>query len=504
MQNISKNLWFSVFNIVVTTVVTLFSIKFLLAGLGPVKFGLFSIITILNSLSSLLSFGLNYTLLHYLPKQGKTNESNLDIIVVLIISFAISIFIALVLYLFAPQISSLIKVPLAYRPELMVFIKYIAGTIIFILPIQILLAVFDAEHKNFVSNIMQALFTILYWGLLAIISLHSSNLEDYGKALVMLYPCWYLILGVVFFKIWGSLSVTRFGSNFFRVVRKHGKTGITYFLTNLVGYFNEPVSKLLVSRYIGLDVVAFFDIAMRVKNQVWGLFSKITYPLLPLFSSMKEKERIKSLIVTLTGVIFILASGISLYLITEGDYLVNLWLHNDSPVVANFIKISIAAYLMFSAVVFPVYYYFVAENKANYLSIIQLVGSLFNIIFFFAFKGKFQTYAIMVSLLASLFLAAIVCFFLYYRYTGGFSILERKKMKAALVLSTPLLLLAILCLLLKNKIDTTHKDAFFIVSSALFLFLGIFMAKRKLFINNFLASEFFISNKWVNKFFLKT
>lgn len=503
MQNISKNLWFSIFNIVITTIVTLFSIKLLLAGLGAEKFGLFAIVTILNSLSSLLSFGLNYTLLHYLPKQGKCNESNLDIKVVLILSFSISIILAALLFLFAPQLSSLINVPLKLRDELIVFIKYIAGTIIFLFPIQILLAVFDAEHKNFISNILQAVFTIIYNAVLALLSLRSNNLEDFGKALIILYPIWYVVLVIVFFKIWGSLRTEHFSGNFLRVAKKHTKTGVTYFLTNLLGYFNEPVSKLLIARYIGLDVVAFFDIGMRVKNQIWGLFSKLTYPLLPLFSSIKDKIQIKSLIVSLTGIIFILASIITLYFFVEGDFLVSAWLHNNSAVAADFVTMSVGAYLMFSAVIFPIYYYFISENKAKYLSIIQLVGSFFNIILFFGFKAIFKTYTIMFSQAICLFLSACISIFLYYKYTNGFKNSEKKIIGNAVILVIPFLIIASVLFGIKQYIGNAYNGYFFIATAIIFLLLSLFTIRRKLFVNNFLMTPLFANNKWINKFFIK-
>ena len=358
MQNLSKNIWFSLLNIVFTTIVTLVAIRILLTTLGNVKFGVFSIITILNSLSSLFSFGLNYTLLHYIPKQGKGEESSMDIIVVLFISFFISLLLGGTVYFAAPAIAGLISTPEELMGETVQFIRYISFTILFLLPIQILIAVFDAIQKNYISNILQVVFSFLYWSVLAASTLYSGNLADAGLSLSLLYPAWFFVLVICFKKIWGPVVIPKIKDQYQRIFRKHITSGSKYFATNIVGYLNEPISKLLISHFIGLESVAFFDIAMRVKNQVWGLFNKLTYPFLPYFSSQKDKLEVKKQIISLTAVILVFASIISLYFLWAGNYIVLLWLKSDSLVLVRFVIISVVSYLMFSAIVFPVYYYF--------------------------------------------------------------------------------------------------------------------------------------------------
>ena len=81
-----------------------------------------------------------------------------------------------------------------------------------------------------------------------------------------------------------------------------------------MGFCYEPLTKILISRYIGLTEVGFFDISLKVKALFWSVPERLLYPILPLLAQIKQKEETRMVVhdVSQKLFLFVVPVGVSM------------------------------------------------------------------------------------------------------------------------------------------------------------------------------------------------
>ena len=106
-----KNSLFGIIQFIAVAILTFLCVPIFINRLGVDAYGVFALITILGNLNFFSSFGLNSALLVFLSKQGKTEESQRDIVVVLFSTIAIAFLLCSMLYTFKTPIIENIFAP---------------------------------------------------------------------------------------------------------------------------------------------------------------------------------------------------------------------------------------------------------------------------------------------------------------------------------------------------------------------------------------------------------
>ena len=262
--------------------------------LGIEKYGIFSLLIVIGSLNEIINFGLNISLLKYLAEQGKCSESDFDIMITISLQllFVIPItFLALIFNKFI--ICNVLGLPIIHYNETKDLFSFLLLSNGILLLGQTLSSIIDSIQKIYINNILQIIYVILYWGLIIFVLSLGYSLREIGLVIFITSIVWFFLVSFFVFKYWGKFCFDGLSNNFFRIVKKQLTYSIKVYTASIIGIFYEPFSKILLSHFVGITEVGFFDIALRLKSQVWGIFSRIFYPLFPFISKQIDKDIIR-------------------------------------------------------------------------------------------------------------------------------------------------------------------------------------------------------------------
>jgi hypothetical protein len=118
-------------------------------------------------------------------------------------------------------------------------------------------AIIDANQKIYISNICQFIYSMIYWGGMIIAVSAGGQLTLIGIIALSSAIMWFSLVMMFSRHIWGKLEINGFRKNFIKTAKKQLTYGSKIYLSGLAGYLFEPLSKILLSNFIGVTVVVF-------------------------------------------------------------------------------------------------------------------------------------------------------------------------------------------------------------------------------------------------------
>jgi len=394
-----KNSVTGVIQFVLTAILTLVSVPIFIHKLGLELYGIFALVSVIGNLNMLSNFGLNSSLLVYVAQQGKSKESNYDIVVTQILMIGITTIFTILVIIFKEQIvSDLFSVPEQYSNQAGLLLVYLSIANSLLLIGQINTAIIDALQMIYLSNISQFFYGIIYWGGIIIIVTLGGDLADVGFVALCAAMIWAIIVFMISRYLWGKMEIKGLKNEFKRVVVKQIAYGSKIYFSGLVGFLFEPLSKILLSNFIGLNAVAFFEIGSRIKGQINGILTKIIYPFLPFIANRPINIELKRKVFDLSKKIQLIVLPISIIAGFSLSILVKLWIGEHNYFISSVFVITMSTtVLIFSVPILPIYQYLAAKNLGDKNIWIQLSSVVVNIIIFFALYKVIGLYSILIS-----------------------------------------------------------------------------------------------------------
>lgn len=395
-----KNSTIGMVKFVAVAILTFLCVPIYIDRLGVESYGVFALISILGNLNFFSSFGLNSALLVFLSKQGKTEESQRDIVVVLFSSIVIALLLCSLLYIYkTPIIENIFGVPQEFVQSSSRLYDYLLLANLLLIVGQVAVSIIDALQKIYISNIIQLIYNLIYWIGLIVVVISGGTLSEVGIPLFLSALVWFILIFWKARSLWGSFKLTQpIRPHFKRVFVKQFSYGTKIFTAGFCGFFLEPLSKILVSKFVGIDLVAFYDIALRIKHQVAGLFQKAAYPLFPYISEQSKSPQLNEKITDMSKKIQLLVVSLSMFMLFTFPILVKLWLGEDYTTTTLIYILAITiSYILFSPPILPIYYYLQSKNMADKNIYIHLGGVVLNILVFFMLFKITGEYAIIIS-----------------------------------------------------------------------------------------------------------
>lgn len=350
--------------------------------LGTERYGIFALLTVTGNINYFANLGINSSLIKYLAEQGKTQESDYDIIVSIII--ILTIIIPLTFLIFFTRnffLESVFNIPIKYFFEAeILFIALIFANIFSIIG-QTFTAILDSQQLIYISNICQMIYNFFYWGIILVLLLLGKNLSEIGFGILTATFLWFLITGYFAFKEWGKIKVEGIKSNYRRIARKQISYGLKIYTAGIIGFFYEPFTKLIVSNLIGISEVGYFDIAIKIKDKLWGFAASLLYPLFPLIAQLKNTEKIKELISDFQQKYYLLLIPIVSIIFFVTNPFISLWIGHNVEIISFSVIIITSGYLIFSVSVIPTYHFMGAKDHAEVLIYSQLANVFSNFLF---------------------------------------------------------------------------------------------------------------------------
>ena len=409
-----KNSVYGVIQTLLSALILFASIPVFINELGSEAYGLFALVMVIGNLNGFVNLGLTSALVKFLAEQGKTEESNVDIAVNLILTTILMLPLSLLsIYLNKFVLIEILGISesLYGQAKWLYIFSIIANLLLFIG--QGFKAVVDALQKIYISSMLQLLYNMLYWGLILIFILLGWNLFGVGLSILLSASVWFILSFIYMKKEWGRILSSKLKSNFIISAKKLFNYGVRVYASGAIGFFYEPFSKILISHFIGVTEVGFYDMALRLRNQLWGLVTKLFTPLYPFISEQKEKHIIRKYVHEIEQkAFFVLIPIVSLIIINMYPF-INLWIGENVEVISIASIFIISFHLLGSSTIMPVYLFLMVKDLVNKTIIIQLSIVFFNTIFFLITVNFIGFYALIIgnvaAILSSFFLA------LYYQ-----------------------------------------------------------------------------------------
>jgi len=376
----AKNSFSGFFQKIVIALITFLAIPIFIHTKGAQVYGIFATITVLGELGRLTELGFNKTLVKFLSLQGKIKESSHDIVVASII--ILSILIPVTTFLFLSDKFVLLKIfgipqHNLFQTRQLYFYAVAANGLLLLGSLYS--SVIESQRFIYKINILQLIYSFLYWGLIIVVLLLRLDLRYIGLAIFVSSAVWFIMIVATMKSIWGKFEISGIRQYFKKSFKKLTNYSFKIYLSSLLAFFEEPLIKILVSNFFGVTYVGYLDVGIRIKSQILRLVQTLVYPLFQLFSEIKDNIRLKFIIKDIEEKLVLLMVPASIILITCTGSFIQLWLGtNNSTIIWSTVIVTVGA-LLFQFPIMPTIYYLTIYYPAT-LIFTQIIIILINII----------------------------------------------------------------------------------------------------------------------------
>jgi len=365
--------------------------------LGSQSYGVFALIMVIGNLNTLVNVGLTSSLVKFLSEQGKIPESDHDILVaaLLLLTFLLPI-TCLAFFLKHAILAHLLRI----TPEMMrgagSLYNFALVANAFLLLGQVFISVLDSLQRVDLSNFLLFSYNLLYWPLIILSAISGLGLWGVGLAVSAASVIWFTASMLVALRQWGALNFGGLRASFMPLAKKQIRYGIHIYVSGLMSLLFEPMTKVLLSHFVGVTEVGFYDIAIRIRNYVWNIISKIFYPLYPLITATDQGEKVRFIVHDIEQKVLIVVVPMIAAVILVARPLVTLWMGSSVRMLSISIAVIVSTYLIGSSVI-PNYYFLTGKNLASKTVMLQAVNVVVNAVVFLAAVWTLGYYAAIIG-----------------------------------------------------------------------------------------------------------
>ncbi|MDD4554664.1 MAG: oligosaccharide flippase family protein [Bacteroidales bacterium] len=190
-------------------------------------------------------------------------------------------------------------------------------------------------------------------------------------------------------------------NQFVASLRKQLASGLQIFSAELVAYFTEPVSRILIAHFIGIRETGYFDIAIRIKAQMQGIVTRLFDPFLPWIAGIADRDRIGRILRDVEQKYLLLSLPLVVMLPFVMKPVLDLWLGTGNNYMLTTASLAITMTFLCTMAVLPVYYYLLSHDQTKKAILLNLATVIANAALFLAFYQSLGFYAAVVALCAS-------------------------------------------------------------------------------------------------------
>ncbi len=240
-------------------------------------------------------------------------------------------------------------------------------------------SILDGFRKNYIRNSIFSFSSLLF------LFLTMWSVKKYGLIGVVwsqvLQSSLSLILCIIF-----SIRVIRFNPfkwNWSKTIFKEiFNYGIKFQLTSITGILNEPVTKMLLSKFGGLAFTGYYEMANKLVMQIRGVIVNANQSLMPLMvkeSVLESNKQSKYSILSISFAGVFVISLISLSVINIiSPYISKIWIGHEEPIFVNVLLI-VSICMFINLLSAPIYFTLLSRDKLMPIIISQSLMAVINI-----------------------------------------------------------------------------------------------------------------------------
>lgn len=379
LNDFAKGALSGVTQTILTSVLTFFSVPIFINNLGAEHYGLYVLISVLGNLNVFAGLSLNASLLKSLSEQGKSKESDSEILVtVSLLLFFCAVFLLVTLGLKAEILEHVLNIPAEKLPLVSTLYDLLLIANALIIIGQAFTAILDSIQKIYLTNSLQFLYSVIFWGGSILVVHWGYGLTYIGWVSIIAAFIWLSLIVIVSVAQWGRLDSSNFKESFVVLAKKQLRYGANVYFSGLISFLFEPLSKIMVSHYFGVSNVGILEIAYKVKNILWTLISKVVYPLYPQIAKESDLSKIRKLMrmSERTMLYFLIPLLISI-VFCMNDF-VKLWIGGKDTGIITTAIITIVVTHLSGSLVIPIYYFLLLKNQVAKTIILNGAAVLVN------------------------------------------------------------------------------------------------------------------------------
>jgi len=385
--------------------------------LGAERYGLWATLSVIIIFSQIGKLGIDDAIIKYVAEEmGKRNYKGItEYTTISFIILAVpALLIILIFFLFTTNIITFLDLKPAYASEAIHLLPLMGLLSAFILYVELIRAILAGIGRFDIANYVFLLGRVIQISGSIILVIAGVGILGLYLGAISLYVTifivsLYILLIHYKIKIFKISSVTKICFKDLLIL------GGTMFSARLVSMLIQPFSKIIISKYIGLSEVSYYEIALRGVGNLRSLYEMGLKAIMPKVSEVQKKlQDVKKFIKNIHKkslkfvLFFALPAFFGLFILAR--FILSIWLGEIyNPQISWGLRCFLFGYIvnLFSV---PSYYIFVGLNKVNLCLYAALIKAFVNctIILFFIFAGlslnfnliiAVNTFAIIISAL---------------------------------------------------------------------------------------------------------
>ncbi len=405
-----------------SSVLVFIAIPLFIRKLGNELYGVYALLMLLGNINNFANIGITAALIKSLAEQGKGRESSIDIFTTYILFITIILPISVLLIVFQKFfLIYVFSVPVKLvNGDVMAFYVclVLANAITFVG--QICTAILDAAQKIYITNILSFVYNFLYWGLFLIVLLFSTSMAVLGAVIFGVAIIWFGLVFNYSIKSWGQINFIPQAGEIKQSLHKQFSYGSKLYFSGILNFIFEPFTKILISNFIGIREVGYFDIGLRIKYYLWTMMQKVQYPLLPFLASLQDTNKIRSVVHNFEQKFALVLMPTILTLIFTAFPFTHIWLGNNpaSDIIALSIVL-ITSGALIGIELGPNYHFLTIKGHPEKTIVMQFVNLSVNIIIFFGFKSLLGYYSAILGNFIALIASTVVNLYYQKKYLNS-------------------------------------------------------------------------------------
>ena len=387
-KRISINVISSVLQVVFVGIIYLILYKYLLKTLGVEQLGVWSIILATTSIANLANFGITSGLVKFIADYNAKQKN--DKISKLIFTSFISIvsffaIIILLIYAFSTFFlgfvidSKHIDLAIKILPYslLCLFLNSVGG---------VFTSTLEGFQKNYLRNFIVLFSTLLLlissYFLVPIYKLKGVAIAQVLQALLLLIASYILIVKEFKLKIFNQWNWDQ------AIFKELINFGFKFQIISVFQMLYEPITKGLISKFGGLGLLGYYEMASRLVTQLRALIVNANQVMVPVIAhtSNTDKEHLSELYNKTLSITYFVTTFLIAGILIFTPAISILWigfLENNFIFSMKLLSIS----MFVNILVGPAYFSCIGEGKLNILLIAHVIIGVLNF-FLGVFLGK--------------------------------------------------------------------------------------------------------------------
>ena len=405
----------SVVQIVVISAILFILYKFLLNTIGVEQLGIWALVLATASVTQIANFGLSGSVVKFVAKYIARRENENVSGVIQTAALSVGALVGLFLIIGYPIAKWLLRLVIPYES-----LPY---------AIAILPYAFLALWIMVITSIFQA-------GLDGYQRIDLRSLLLMGGAVLHLFLCFQLaptygLMGVAYARVIQNFTILlgswlllkrhlpllpifpyKWDKGLFKQIIGYG---INFQVISVTSMFYDPITKALLSKFGGLSMVGFYEMASRMVQQLRALIVSANQVLVPAIADLKEKvpEKIQSVYLTSYQLLFYLALPLFSLIIVCTPIISEIWIGHYERVFVIFATLLAIGWLL-NTLNAPAYFAYLGIGELRWNVIAHIAIALLNAGLGFLLGVFYDGMGVVVAWVFSLALGSSIIFLSYH------------------------------------------------------------------------------------------